>query len=154
MKIRLATKSDLKTLVNIYNETLGHKGYIKTYFKTYIAAKGIYVMIDDNNIIIGSVMFEINKILNHVTRERGNKNYIWLVQVMVTGKHQGKGYGTELMQYAIDNVKRPKNFGGIRGMCSMELERYYDRFGFTREMKIKEKGIDRVIMSKKVFKEE
>ncbi|MER6994792.1 GNAT family N-acetyltransferase [Streptomyces sp. NPDC000410] len=69
--------------------------------------------------------------LTHNTH-RLMRHWIWLYTVMVHPRHQGKGYGRELLAAAADAARGLAGVEAIRLTCrgGMGLERFYESCGY------------------------
>ena len=59
-------------------------------------------------------------------------HWLWLYTVMVHPRHQGKGYGRDLLGAAADAVRRMDGIEAIRLTCrgGLGLERFYASCGY------------------------
>ncbi|MFI6371551.1 GNAT family N-acetyltransferase [Streptomyces sp. NPDC050546] len=59
-------------------------------------------------------------------------HWLWLYTVMVHPRHQGKGYGRDLLGAAAEAARRLDGIGAIRLTCrgGLGLERFYESCGY------------------------
>jgi len=126
--IRKATIKDLDTLITIYKETLDNIRFSKSYIKKYIFTNFVYLKEVDNE-IVGAYIFEINNIGNPYLINKIPYNVCWIHQLMVSNKHKNKGYGIELMNHFFKHGLE-SNVTAYRLVCTKELIKYHERFGY------------------------
>ena len=127
MIFKPAELKDLPVLIELYKSTLFHcKHRIDTYFKNFIIDNNV-LLLYDNNILVGAYAKETFRIENTITNRKGQKQILWLQQIMVYPAYQKQGYGKimlhHLMKNNINNLQ-------IRLECYSELVLYYMQFGF------------------------
>jgi len=66
--------------------------------------------------------------------EDGKPNEIFIDQLMIDVKQQGKGYGTKAVELAIQEIKQLNGFNAI-SICYVEghdvMKGFFERFGFS-----------------------
>lgn len=133
MKIRIARKSDIKKIAEIFKEEYRKKPYnekwtdcsslkkIKGYFNHHII-----LVVEDKNFVVG---FLIGNIYLGDTGERG-----YIDEIVVSGKFQGKGYGKALINHLASFLKT-KNIRKMKLMSSTKSKafKFYKKLGFKIE---------------------
>lgn len=125
MHIRKATLDDIAQIIGIYNET-----FVDTlrnpmkYYRKYIQKDNVFVLSNDV-LVCGAYVFEINRMENIHGKGISKQRFLWLRQVMVEPKHQGNGFGGQLMLDYMMKADMQK-----RLICEPKLVNWYKRFGF------------------------
>jgi GNAT superfamily N-acetyltransferase len=143
MRIRNANLSDLPLLVRLYSDTTNVTKLVSTYIKRNILAGYIFVLLDDQSEIKGMYIYSISRLLNPYETSRSNKTFCWLDQISVWPSEQGKGYSRLLLEHYLQ-IKCIEN----RLVCILDMEAYYNKFGFIREQIIEHAGRFQLIMTK------
>ena len=124
MRIELATKQDIDTLVSLFRQTIDSKKDGYKYLMSYIKDRRVRVIKKEGG-IIAAYIYHISRYSNPYNKTLYNKRVVWLDQIMVFPWAQQKGYGKELMK---DFLTIPiKEF---RLICLQSLITYYQQFNF------------------------
>lgn len=117
--IRLANKEDVPIILNLNRE--GLYPYKWTYDKKFITksvSHGNYYVICDEEILGGIKFYQ-------------DKRWLWISAIAVFKKHRGKGYGKQLMQFAVDLAKK-YGYHRIRfdTFTVSRAGKFYERLGY------------------------
>ena len=92
-------------------------------FYPYYINKGIYL----DDMPVGFIQYYPNY-------DDGKPNEIFIDQLMIDTKHQGKGYGTKAISLVLDEIKQLKGINAI-SICYVEghdvMRAFFERFGFS-----------------------
>ena len=110
---------------------------ISTYsFKIIQKFTEITINLYDNNIFIGTIIYEFIDNLKTFIHDTRIKNTIFISRLEILTEHINKGYGTILMNFVLDSIKKYNlpvyiNVMPIGKIKSLNyLINYYQQFGF------------------------
>ena len=146
MTIRIAVKKDLKSITNLYKQTIKDElfKFPTIYINRHIQRHQI-IILEKNGNLVGCYIWKVNKIKNPISMKRSKNAIVWLEQIMVFPEHQGNGFGKEIM----DNYLKIKS-KEYRLVCKENLIEFYKKFGFVVVETIISDKQQKVIMSKSI----
>ncbi|MBU0977460.1 MAG: GNAT family N-acetyltransferase [Nanoarchaeota archaeon] len=133
MKIRDATKRDIKEIVGIFLVETNKKPYLQGWNEKTALAK-IKGLFKDEEVYVALIN---DKIVGFVTiKLKKKKNEIYVDEFWLRKNHQEKGIGTEIMKF-IENRYKKKGFG-IMAVTAHQKAR---ALNFYKKMRFKEKHL-------------
>ncbi len=123
MKIHLLNKSYINEILKIETETFSNTSWSKQTFLNEFSSpiSYIYGIIDDNQ-LIGYMIIHIIKPEAHI------------LNFAIAKKFQNKGYGSKLLNYVINNIKKydVKSIFLEVSIANKRAQHLYKKFGFKK----------------------
>ncbi|MBI2043433.1 GNAT family N-acetyltransferase [Candidatus Pacearchaeota archaeon] len=131
MKIRKATKKDLKEVAKIFREETSKKPYSTKWTEqsSYKAICELFKKAEINLAVIDDKI--VGFIISRITPE---KKYAYIEELWLKSKYQGKGTGKFLMKFVEDKYKKKgvKNIGITANQKAKALY-FYKKLGYKKE---------------------
>ncbi len=133
MKIKNVNPRDLNKIVNLEQKIFKKNAFSKNLIEKLIQNNNFFLKLE-----IGKIR---NQLIGFIIGIKDKKDRVNIINFLIKPKFQNKGYGSYLLQKAIDEVKKSMEIKKIVlnvQLCNSTAIKLYEKFNFKRDPTILE----------------
>ncbi|MDX1798231.1 MAG: N-acetyltransferase [Candidatus Lokiarchaeia archaeon] len=133
IEIKNVKSKDLKQIVNLENRTFKKNAFSKDLLKSLIKNNTLFLKLETGKVI--------KKIIGFLIAIRDKKERVNIINLLIKFKFQNKGYGSYLLQKAINEIRKMKGVKKIVlnvQISNLAAINLYEKFKFKKKPDILE----------------